>query len=98
MQLLWYPVIFFKDMMNFEQTRLYGGTPNGVMSFWQENTMSYSEGFRIKFSCTFDFTSFPYDSHNCCLIYGIIEEDLTLKSATIFYHNMTTLDGQIEGV
>ena len=95
MQLLWHPVIVFKDMINFEQTRLYGGTPNGVMSFLEENKMAYSEGFKIKFSCTFDFKLFPYDSHNCCLIYGIIEQNLALKSATIFYHNMTTLDGQI---
>ena len=73
MKLLWYPVIFFKDMISFEQTRLYGGTPNGVMSFWDENKLDYSEGFKIKFSCTFDFESFPYDSHNCCLIYGIVQ-------------------------
>ena len=55
--------------------------------------MAYGEALQIKFSCPFNFETFPFDSHECCLTYGDLDdgsENLTLMPANIIYDNMTT--------
>ena len=60
--------------------------------------MAYGEAFQIKFSCPFNFETFPFDSHKCCLTYGDLadgSDNLILMPALILYDNMTTDDGPI---
>ena len=96
---LWHPIIDFEKLMDLEQSKVYGGTMDGTMGY-HNNTkiMFYGEALKLKFSCPFDFDTFPFDSNHCCLSYKDAREganDVTLKPAIIIYDTMTTTEGQI---
>ena len=51
--------------------------------------MEYGEQFQLTFFCHFDFTNFPFDSHECRIEYGDENygiDDLKLNASTIIYH------------
>ena len=61
---------------------------------FKENVMAYAEAILIKFSCPFNFETFPFDSHECCLTYGDVGAGfITLSPAKIVYDNKTTNEG-----
>ena len=58
--------------------------------------MEYSETFHLKFSCHFDFTDYPFDSHECFMHYGSYDTDsseVTLTPPTISYRKSVTRNG-----
>ena len=75
---IWHPIIIFEDLMKKEDTKLYGDTSGETMEYFHnQNQLSYSESFIMKFSCakqTTNFKSFPFDSHSCCWIYTTIRK------------------------
>ena len=96
---LWHPIIHFEKLMDLEQSKVYGGTMEGTMGYY-DNTklMFYGEALKLKFSCPFDFDNFPFDSNHCCLSYKGARNgasDVTLRPAIIIYDNMTTTEGPI---
>ena len=51
--------------------------------------MEYGEQFQLTFFCHFDFTNFPFDSHECRIEYGDENygiDDLKVNASTIIYH------------
>ena len=96
---LWHPIIHFEKLMDLEQSKVYGGTIEGTMGYY-DNTklMFYGEALKLKFSCLFNFENFPFDSNHCCLSYGDIRNgasDVTLMPANVTYDNMRTTEGPI---
>ena len=78
-------------LMQWEQTKPYGVSPKEVLEH-KNGTLLYREGFKIKFSCPFDFGSFPFDSQTCCLDYQVVEKNMDTNMATVIYDNDTTVD------
>ena len=51
--------------------------------------MEYGEQFQLTFFCHFDYSSFPFDSHECKIEYGDENygvDDLKVNTSTIIYH------------
>ena len=70
---IWHPTISFKNLMKKEDTKFYGGTVEGTMEYLHGmNHLLYVESFLLKFSCTMNFTNFPFDSNRCCLNYKVL--------------------------
>ena len=65
------------------------GDPDATSFLYEGNEiLSYSEEVKLVLSCDFKFEKFPFDSHNCKLIYGddiLCTNNLKLKSAIIKY-------------
>ena len=56
--------------MKFEQTKAYGGADKFSLWYLGDHKLEYGEIFQITFSCQFDFSHFPFDSHECLMEYG----------------------------
>ena len=67
------------------------------MYYKKEQNMEYSETFHLKFSCHFDFTDYPFDSHECFMHYGsydTLASEVTLTPPTISYREFVTRNGE----
>ena len=83
--LLWRPWIEFENLLSYQKTQLYGGTTSS--SFWKgKNRMIYGEDFQLTFFCRFRFIDYPFDSHECKLMYG--EKTGDLNNVTIVPRNI----------
>jgi hypothetical protein len=82
--------------MKFEQTKAYGGADKFSLWYLGNNKLEYGEVFQITFSCQFDFSHFPFDSHECLMEYGsyeVAENKLTFKPPIVSYKNKMTKIG-----
>ena len=82
--------------MKFEQTKAYGGADKFSLWYLGDHKLEYGEVFQITFSCQFDFSHFPFDSHECLMEYGsyeVAENKLTFKPPTVSYKNKMTKIG-----
>jgi hypothetical protein len=82
--------------MKFEQTKAYGGADKFSLWYLGNHKLEYGEVFQITFSCQFDFSHFPFDSHECLMEYGsyeVAENKLTFKPPTVSYKNKMTKSG-----
>ena len=73
--LVWQPVIEFQQLMEFKQRSMYGDTDSSASyvyprNKWQVGNRLAWGKFQLTFFCKFDFTEFPFDSHECRLEYG----------------------------
>ena len=79
---------------------MYGDTDASLSlvfpsSRWPRNRL-FLELFHLTFSCNFDFTEFPFDSHECPLQYGDIaesQENVRLNVTLAVFDNITTTIG-----
>ena len=94
MKFLWKPAIFFTKQMEIGQTKAYGFTLGASMGYLN-GVLMYAEAFKLKFSCPFNFTNFPFDSQRCCLNYYAQVENMKLNAANIIYDYGTTDNGPI---
>ena len=86
--------------MEFKQTPIYGlADSSGSMVFPKEtfypNRLSW-ETFQLTFSCNFDFTEFPFDSHACPLEYGDLtygQEQMRFNITQAVFGNVSTKSG-----
>ena len=82
--------------MKFEQTKAYGGADKFSLWYLGDHKLEYGELFQFTFSCQFDFSHFPFDSHECMMEYGsyaVAENKLTFKPPTVSYKNKMTKFG-----
>ena len=91
---LWRPLILFERVMKIGQTKAYGANLGANIAYMHGDLM-YGEAFQLKFSCPFNFTSFPFDSQRCCFTYFTEEKNMTLTALNIIYDNATTGNGPI---
>ena len=74
-ELVWHPQITFRPLLKNEKSIPYGGSQSFALwglktSNYQNANMMYFEDFQLTISCEFDFSKFPFDSHECPLEYG----------------------------
>ena len=88
-KLIWQPRFKFPNVLKYELTKEYGATNTFVFWYLGNQTMEYGEQFQLTFFCHFDFTNFPFDSHECRIEYGDENygiDDLKVNASTIIYH------------
>ena len=60
--------------MEFKKRLIYGKTDSSVSMVFPPSVRNHSrftgEAFQLTFSCNFDFSAFPFDSHECPIKYG----------------------------
>ena len=57
-------------------------------------TFIYGEGLKLTFSCKFDLTDFPFDSHYCPMRYGdkrYSTQDVNLESSHVMFGNQVSI-------
>ena len=103
-ELVWQPVIEFEQLMEFKQRSMYGDTDSSVsyvfpLNKWNiGNRLAWGK-FQLTFSCKFDFTEFPFDSHECPLEYGdgVLTQDFMRFNTTVAsfgaFGNLSTKSG-----
>ena len=91
--MIWQPLISFERLMEFKQTQTVS---SGSMVYpWFPNRLSW-ETFQLTFSCNFDFTEFPFDSHACPLEYGdnmYSQEQTRFNITQAVFGNLSTKNG-----
>ena len=95
---VWYPHIQFLHLIKSEPSKVFGGNGRGHMRY-SSGQMLYSEALNMKFSCPFNFNSFPFDSQKCCIEYRDLQGgngNVRLTRAIVTYGNKTTKDAPFE--
>jgi len=98
--LIWHPVIAFERLMVFKHTPWYGlddSSGNLVFpkSVRNQNRLA-TEMFQLTFTCNFDFSGFPFDSHECPIEYGDAassKEQMRFNITQGVFGNMSTKIG-----
>ena len=88
-KLIWQPRFKFPNVLKYELTKEYGATNTFIFWYLGNQMMEYGEQFQLTFFCHFDFTNFPFDSHECRIEYGDENhgtDDLKVNASTIIYH------------
>ena len=95
--MIWQPIIYFDRLLEFKQTPIYGQTDSsGSMVFPISPNRIFWENFQLTFSCNFDFTEFPFDSHACPLEYGDMtygQEQMRFNITQAVFGNVSTKSG-----
>ena len=87
--------------MKFKHTVMYGGTDSSQSLVfpkwpqWLQNRVT-GETFQLTFSCNFDFSEFPFDSHDCPIEYGsgfFSLEQMRLNKTQAAFGNISTKFG-----
>ena len=95
--MIWQPIIYFDRLLEFKQTPIYGQTDSsGSMVFPFFPNRIFWETFQLTFSCNFDFTEFPFDSHACPLEYGdntYSQELMRFNVTQAVFGNVSTKSG-----
>ena len=95
---VWYPHIEFVHLIKSATSKVFGDNGRGYMRY-KSCQMLYNEGLNMKFSCPFNFDSFPFDSQKCCIEYKDLQGgngNVTLARAIVTYGNKTTKDAPFE--
>ena len=90
----------FERLMKFKHTAMYGRTDSSqslVFPKWLWNINRVTgEKFQLTFSCNFDFSEFPFDSHDCPIEYGsgfFSLEYMRLNKTQAVFGNISTKFG-----
>ena len=71
---VWSPNIGFGHLLMLEKIEGIGGGMNSKSSVYSyssfNNHLVYGVPLQLTFSCPFDFTEFPFDSHECPMEFG----------------------------
>ena len=97
-EIVWHPKIDFVNLMKSEPSKVFGDTGSGYLKY-KSGQMMYVEALQMKFSCHFDFTHFPFESHTFCIEYGSVQgnsDHVVLNPAIVTYGNRTTGDAPFE--
>jgi hypothetical protein len=91
----------FDRLIRFKHTAMYGHTDSSQSVVlpkwytWNQNRVTV-ETFQLTFSCNFDFSEFPFDSHDCPIEYGsgfYTLEQMRLNKTQAVFGNISTKFG-----
>ena len=75
---VWAPTLTFLKVIEAESILSYGKTSPGLFDFWlqrknNQSHMMFYQAVKVKFTCHFDFEHYPFDSHECHLDFGLLQ-------------------------
>ena len=100
---VFFPALQFNGAKKVERIVTYGPSPNTAY-FWflypkllwyqlYPKMMEYQQVLKITTYCSFDFTSYPFDSHKCDFNFGMKEitsKSMQLNATLVRYMQHTT--------
>ena len=68
--------------------------------YWMKypHALYHKKNAKITIYCSFDFSTFPFDSHECNLAYGVnsfTESDISMMPTTVQYKKKQTVMGDL---
>ena len=90
--LIWTPSLEFENVLQYQSTQAYGASFK--FSLWyniEKGNLEYEEEIQLSLLCPFEFSDFPFDSHECYVEYGDDKygaSKLILNPANIAYRNL----------
>ena len=92
----------FERLMKFKHTSMYGQTDSSYSLVFpqghQKRNRVTGEKFHLTFTCNFDFTEFPFDSHDCPIEYGSaffsLKEMRLNQTQAVFGNTSTNIGGE----
>ena len=68
---IWYPKIMYIDSINVEKKKGFGPGFENPQEFkmFPDHRIQLSENLKVTFSCEFDFSTYPFDKHECNLAF-----------------------------
>ena len=67
---IYIPIFKVLDVQSMTNEQTFGPVPDSVIWFQHPHAIFYEMGYHVRLYCTFNFESFPFDSHICDLRYG----------------------------
>ena len=67
---IYFPTLQIGNAKEITRTRKYGPQDDDYFWFLYPHYFEYQQALKVVIYCTFDFTSFPFDSHVCDLNFG----------------------------
>ena len=67
---VYFPTLQINEAKSVSRTRKYGPTDEDFFWFLYPHFFEFQQALKVEIYCTFDFTSFPFDSHECDFEYG----------------------------
>ena len=89
---LYFPKLFFRNAKSVEKQRSYGARSSEY--YWlaknhEKYDFEYYEILKVTSYCHFEFSTFPFDTHECDLVVGsalLSENQLRIAKPTITYN------------
>ena len=79
---LYFPTLQINEAKLVSRTRKYGPTDEDFFWFFYPHNFEFQQALKVEIYCTFDFKSFPFDSHECRL--SKIFEQFNIRFASNF--------------
>ena len=67
---LYFPTLRINEAKLVSRTRKYGPTDEDFFWFFYPHNFEFQQALKVEIYCTFDFKSFPFDSHECDFKYA----------------------------
>ena len=67
---MYFPTLQINEAKSVSRTRKYGPTDEDFFWFLYPHFFEFQQALKVEIYCTFDFTSFPFDSHECDFKFG----------------------------
>ena len=88
----------FERLIKFKHTSMYGQTDSSYSLVFPQGKRNRITGetFQLTFSCNFDFSEFPFDSHDCPIEYGssfFSLKEMRLNQTEAVFGNISTYVG-----
>ena len=94
---VYFPTLQVSDAKSVSRTRKYGPQDEDYFWFLYPHNFEYQQALKVEIYCTFDFTSFPFDSNECDFNFGAsssYSSVLTLKETILRYKNIKRRFGE----
>ena len=94
---VYFPTLQISDAKLVSRTRKYGPQDEDYFWFLYPHNFEYQQALKVEIYCTFDFTSFPFDAHECDFNFGAsssYDVVLRLNETMLRYQNFKKLHGE----
>lgn len=96
---IYFPSLKIQHAKSIIRQRKYSPTDSDYFWFHYPHSLEYQQSLKVTIYCTFDFSSYPFDSQICDFVYGSVStpsKKLNLKPAAINFKNSLTKYGQTD--
>ena len=94
---VYFPTLQISDAKSVSRTRKYGPQDEDYFWFSYPHQFEYQQALKVEIYCTFDFTSFPFDAHECDFNFGAsssFSSVLMLNETFLRYKNIKRMYGE----
>ena len=94
---MYFPTLQVSNAKEITRTRKYGPQDADYFWFLYPHNFEYQQALKVVIYCTFDFSSFPFDSHDCDFNFGAstsYDTVLKLNETILRYKDVKKMHGE----